>query len=99
MNDVKKTEKTENNNNQGGNLEDSDNFELSAVKVTSGLFMIHFIAMVLKRALYFKRDTRGFVCEIFLPILVVIGGLSILLVEFIYDAPKVDITVDLYSTP
>jgi ATP-binding cassette subfamily A (ABC1) protein 3 len=53
----------------------------------------------MKRILYFKRDTRGFVCEVFLPIVIVVAGLSILLIDFIYSSPPIELTADLYSTP
>jgi len=53
----------------------------------------------MKRLLYFKRDTRGFVCEVFLPIVVVIGGLSILLIDFIYSAPENPLTPGIFKSP
>jgi ATP-binding cassette subfamily A (ABC1) protein 3 len=40
-----------------------------------------------KRVLYFKRDLRGLMCEVLLPVLLVIAGLSILLIQIFYNSP------------
>lgn len=47
--------------------------------------------------MYFKRDLRGFICEVFLPCLMVVVGLSIMLITFIRDSPAQLITPDLYG--
>jgi ATP-binding cassette subfamily A (ABC1) protein 3 len=59
-----------------------DDFDLTHQKLTGDftLFLTHFSALIKKRLLYFKRDLRGLMCEIFLPILIVIVGLAILLI-------------------
>jgi ATP-binding cassette subfamily A (ABC1) protein 3 len=62
--------------------ENIDDFDLSHQKLTGELtlFYTHMLALIKKRILYFKRDTRGLLCEVFLPILIVIIGLAILLI-------------------
>jgi len=42
---------------------------------------------------------KGLFCEIILPIMVVIVGLSLLLITFVIQSPELDLTPDLYSTP
>jgi len=41
------------------------------------IFKTHFGALVRKRAQYTKRDKRGLICELILPVLMVIGGILI----------------------
>lgn len=82
--DVNQALKNEKLKNQPSMLEDTeiDNFDLNQVRVKNptSLFYMHFIALFLKRVRFFRRDLKGLICEIFLPCLVVIGGLSILLI-------------------
>lgn len=56
---------------------DADNFDLNSVRVVDPikLFFMHFIALSIKRIRYFKRDWKGFICEICLPCLIVLIGL------------------------
>ena len=42
------------------------------------------------------RDKRSFICEIFLPCVIVVAGLSILLINFVVDSPKLEINKNLY---
>lgn len=71
-----------------------DDFDLNAVRTPPGmrLFFIHFVALFLKRVRFFKRDLRGLICEVFLPMAVVLVGLSILLINFILESPVVLLT-------
>lgn len=70
--------------NDNDNNEDAeiDNFDLNSVRITNKaeLFGTHFLALIRKRMLYFKRDTRSFLCEVFLPFVVVVGGLALTLI-------------------
>lgn len=72
--------------NESGNGEDEDseidNFDLNSVRIKNKaeLFGTHFLALIKKRILYFKRDTRSFLCEVFLPFVVVVGGLALTLI-------------------
>lgn len=63
------------------------------------MFISHFMALLIKRIQIFKRDTRGFVCEIFLPCLVVVAGLSIMLIKFNFESPPNVLSGDLYEKP
>jgi len=40
---------------------------------------------MLKRARVFRRDPKSLVCEVFLPVLIVIAGLSIMTIKFFND--------------
>ena len=64
-----------------------DDFDLNSVRITGTLqvFILHFWALLLKRVRYFRRDLQGFICEVFLPCAVVVGGLAILTVSFIKE--------------
>lgn len=46
-------------------------------KNASKIFWMHFRALTRKRFLYFKRDVRGLLCEVFIPIIVVWLGFFI----------------------
>jgi len=48
----------------------------------------HFFGLILKRYNYFKRDSRGLACEILLPILIVVFGLLLLLIEIVVESPS-----------
>ena len=53
---------------------DTYNIEEDRIKGSWTLFKTHFAALVKKRIQYAKRDKRGLICELVLPILMVIGG-------------------------
>ena len=59
-----------------------DDFDLNSVRITGAfsVFVLHFWALFLKRVRYFRRDLQGFICEVFLPCAVVVGGLAVLTV-------------------
>ena len=42
----------------------------------------------MKRLNYSKRDKKGILCEIILPILMVIFGLAIMTIKFIKESPS-----------
>jgi len=44
---------------------------------------MHFKALVAKRFLYFSRDRKSLICEIFLPIIIIFLGMSVTKVQFI----------------
>jgi len=54
---------------------DDYNIERDRMKGSWNLFWTHFRALILKRIQYTKRDKRGLICELLLPILMVIGGI------------------------
>jgi ATP-binding cassette subfamily A (ABC1) protein 3 len=47
----------------------------------SNPFWKHFQALIIKRAIYAKRDTRMIICQLILPVILVVLGLSILLIR------------------
>jgi len=69
-------------------------YELEDIRIKNDaeLFRMHFNALCKKRILYFKRDYKGLVCEIILPILVVIVGLLVTLVNFFKESPPMTFT-------
>jgi ATP-binding cassette subfamily A (ABC1) protein 3 len=78
-----------------------DNFDLNKVRITNKvtLFFIHFYALTLKRVRYFRRDLRGLICEVFLPCSIVVGGLAILMINFVFESPSMLITPSMYDNP
>jgi len=61
------------------------------------IFRTHFAALVVKRVQYFKRDKRGLVCEIVLPILMIIAGILLAKVEWVKSNPPLPLADNLYS--
>jgi len=60
--------------------------------------MTHFIALSLKRIRYFKRDIKGFLCEMLLPSVIVLFGLLIAAGDIVVDSPYNTLSVqDLYE--
>ena len=62
-----------------------------------GLFKSHFTALSAKRFHYFKRDKKGLCCEIFLPIIMIIIGVSINRSASVNKYTPMTISDDLYS--
>ena len=56
---------------------DDYNIEEDRIKGSWLIFKTHFVALVKKRIQYTKRDKRGLICELLLPILMVVGGIII----------------------
>lgn len=83
------------------NHEEIDDFQLNKVRIANPfqLFGIQFSALVLKRIRYFKKDLKGIVAEIFIPIIVVIIGLCMLLIRFDSDQQARELVpTSLYSS-
>ena len=81
--------------------EEIDDFQLNKVRITNSfqLFGIQFSALVQKRIQYFKKDIKGIIAEIFIPIIVIIIGLCMLLIRFDSDQEaRVLIPSSLYSS-
>lgn len=66
---------------------DTDNFELNDIRIKNPttLFWTHFWALVKKRFIYFKRDKRGLVCELYLPAFIVLAGMFMTTIKFIKE--------------
>ncbi|CAD8172616.1 unnamed protein product [Paramecium pentaurelia] len=64
-----------------------DDFDINQIRVTNStqLFFNHTIALLMKRARFFKRDLKSLCCEILLPCLVVLLGLILMTIEFITE--------------
>ena len=58
---------------------------------------MHFKAIIVKRYHYFKRDVKSLICEIFLPIVVVIVGLLLMTIKFAVDSPPLLLNSSIYS--
>lgn len=67
--------------------DDDDNFDLDSIRIKGGfaIFSMHFMALVKKRLIYFKRDYKGVFCEIVLPIIIISIGLLFTLITFVKD--------------
>lgn len=55
---------------------------------------MHFWAIIMKRVRYFKRDIKGLMCEIFLPILIVVVGLLLMTIKFNVESPPLTLSLD-----
>ncbi|KAL4429304.1 hypothetical protein ABPG74_002290 [Tetrahymena malaccensis] len=76
-----------------------DDFDLNQVRIKGefNIFWTHFKALCLKRIRYFKRDLGGFFCEIFLPIIIIVIGMSLNKLSTLVDQPSQILTPELYS--
>mmetsp|Transcript_16037 Transcript_16037/g.15964 ORF Transcript_16037/g.15964 Transcript_16037/m.15964 type:complete len:735 (-) Transcript_16037:2082-4286(-) len=81
-------------------LAEARKFNIAEDRLKGVLFFSHFLALIQKRVVYSWRDLKGFVLEIFLPLLLVIGGLALLTKVSVFDDQKNwKLTIDKYSTP
>lgn len=82
-------------------VEKVDDFDLNSVKVKRkiDLFFIHFWALMVKRWDYFKRDKKGLVCEIILPCIVIVLGLCLTFIKFLYPSPALELSPELLIQP
>ena len=62
------------------------------------LFLTHFYALVTKRALYARRDKKFLICQVILPLVVVIIGLSLLLLKPDFNQPDLVLSPSHYNT-
>lgn len=63
------------------------------------IFRLHFCQLVKKRLYYFRRDKRGFLCEILLPGLICAIGLAICLKKWVVYAKPVHLSPILFNLP
>ena len=90
-------ENNENNVNlKNDSLEDKDLEELR-MKSSSSIFLMQMKGLMKKRFIYFSRDIGGLICEVFLPIIIVIIGLSLTKINFVKDPSYLDLTPDVYG--
>jgi ATP-binding cassette subfamily A (ABC1) protein 3 len=76
-----------------------ENFELNDIRVKDpvSVFFMHFWALCKKRMIYFKRDKRGLVCEIFLPIIIILAGMAMTKIQFIKESPSGELLPSIIS--
>lgn len=61
-------------------------------------FFRHMYAMLMKRYLYFVRDTKSWVLQIILPVLFVLGGMLIMYFSsYVNKEPRITLSTDLYN--
>lgn len=62
-----------------------EGFELNDIreKNPSKVFLMHFGALFKKRLIYFSRDKRGLVCEMILPIIIILIGMFMTTIQFV----------------
>lgn len=68
-------------------------------KNTSKIFWMHFGALTRKRFLYFKRDIKGLLCEIFIPIIIIWLGFAVTKIQIIRAADSAVYTPTLFEMP
>ena len=56
------------------------------MKSKKDIFLTHFKGLFIKRYHYSKRDKKGILCEIIVPIIMVIIGLSIMTISFLKES-------------
>lgn len=66
------------------------------LKNNSLIFALQVGALIKKRIIYFSRDIGGVFCEILLPIIIVIIGLTFTKIKFFSDAPTLEFKSNLY---
>mmetsp|Transcript_24372 Transcript_24372/g.21540 ORF Transcript_24372/g.21540 Transcript_24372/m.21540 type:complete len:1036 (+) Transcript_24372:413-3520(+) len=76
-----------------------DEFDLKKEKIQGSwnIFKNHFSALVIKRYHYFKRDKKGLMLELFLPVLMVIIGIALTKSSFLQDPKTLDITTEYWG--
>jgi len=52
------------------------------------VFMIHFVALFRKKFFVYKRNIKGFLVEVFVPVLMVLIGLGLSKITFYLDSPE-----------
>jgi ATP-binding cassette subfamily A (ABC1) protein 3 len=64
-----------------------NDYDLETIRIKGRMeiFNMHFLALIKKRFIYFKRDYKGVFCEIVLPILIMTAGLIFTLITFVKD--------------
>mmetsp|Transcript_26423 Transcript_26423/g.39214 ORF Transcript_26423/g.39214 Transcript_26423/m.39214 type:complete len:1955 (+) Transcript_26423:136-6000(+) len=63
----------------------------------SAVFFKHFRALFLKRVIYGKRDRRMFICQVVLPVLLVVLGLGLLQLQPGFNQPGLTLTPGKYN--
>lgn len=60
---------------------------------------MHYRSLVRKRFLYFRRDIRGLLCEIFIPILIIWLGFLVTRIEIVKNGNSADFKPSIFEMP
>lgn len=60
---------------------------------------MHYRSLVRKRFLYFRRDVRGLLCEIFIPIVLIWLGFLVTRIEIVKNGYSADFKPGLFEMP
>jgi ATP-binding cassette subfamily A (ABC1) protein 3 len=73
--------------------------DLKSLQVSekSKIFGMQLKALVKKRLIFFSRDVSGIICELFLPLMIILAGLALTKISFITIFPKLSISNELYT--
>ena len=82
-------------------IEAQNEVELQEIreKNSTKLFWMHFNALIKKRFIYFRRDVKGLICEIVLPIVIIWLGFLVTKIQFIQEAENVTMTPAIFELP
>lgn len=74
-----------------------EKFELNDIRIKnqSQIFWMHFRALCQKRWTYFKRDKRGLICELILPVVIIFLGMSMTKIQFIKEGKPGPLSLDI----
>ncbi|KAL4454193.1 hypothetical protein ABPG74_012150 [Tetrahymena malaccensis] len=72
-------------------------FNKERIKGKLNIFKTHLWALMVKRFRYFKRDSRSFVCELLLPIIMILIGFLASTTAAFNDWPNLQLTLDQYN--
>ena len=67
------------------------------MKSKKDIFLTHFKGLFIKRYHYSKRDKKGILCEIIVPIIMVIIGLSIMTISFLKESGALIMEPSMYD--
>lgn len=75
-----------------------EGMDLQAMRVekSSAIFKMQMKSLIKKRFIFFSRDKSGIICEIFLPIIIMIIGLALTKINFVNDLPALAISPSIY---
>ena len=61
------------------------------------IFFSHFAGLFIKRYHYSKRDKKGILCEIVVPIIMVLLGLLLTTISFLQESVPLEIEAGMYE--
>lgn len=89
MDDKEAIDKLKNAENQEKSIVDEDyTIAETHEKGVCNTFFIHLRALFLKRFWTYKRNYKGFIVEVFIPVLLVLIGFGFSKIQFFFDSPE-----------